>query len=253
MSDAASPVVDAPAASSSPAPSDEFVVGDFTGRKKRKPKKADDAAAATAPAAEATAAASGEAAASSSTAVTAAPTPAVPQEVGVLAAGETVDRDYNYTEMLERVFSLLREKNPNLAVRKRHVMPPPQLVRVGTRKTMWANFAQICQLMHRQPEHAQSFFLAEMGTEGSIDGSMRLVIKGRYQPKQVESLLKKYIVEYVTCLMCRNPETTLTRDSVTRLYFIQCESCGSRRSVAPIKTGFHATNRTDRRKVKAAV
>lgn len=38
-----------------------------------------------------------------------------------------------------------------------------------------------------------SFFLAEMGTEGSIDGNMRLVIKGRYQPKQVESLLKKYI------------------------------------------------------------
>ena len=60
------------------------------------------------------------------------------------------------------------------------------------------------------------------------------------------------------CLFClllrsgRNPETSLTRDSVTRLYFIQCESCGSRRSVAPIKTGFHATNRTDRRKVKAA-
>lgn len=149
--------------------------------------------------------------------------------------------------------------------------------------------------MHRQPEHVQSFFLAEMGTDGSIDGNIRLVIKGRFQPKQVESLLKKYIVEYVTChsqstskhactpdraqrrpfllaadlplfvclfplplslspsrrSVCRNPETTLTRDSVTRLYFIQCESCGSRRSVAPIKTGFHATNRVDRRKVKA--
>lgn len=153
-------------------------------------------------------------------------------------------------QMLERVFSLLREKNPNLAVRKRHVMPPPQLVRVGTRKTMWANFNQICQLMHRQPEHMMSFLLAELGTDGSIDGNQRLVIKGRYQPKQVESLLKKYIVEYVTCHMCRNPETTLTRDSVTRLYFIQCESCGSRRSVAPIKTGFHAVNRTDRRKTK---
>lgn len=61
------------------------------------------------------------------------------------------------------------------------------------------------------------------------------------------------LVEYVSCNMCRNPETSLTRDSVTRLYFIQCESCGSRRSVAPIKTGFHATMRTDRRKVKAAV
>jgi translation initiation factor 2 subunit 2 len=47
---------------------------------------------------------------------------------------------------MERIFTLLREKNPNLAVRKRHVMPPPQLVRVGTRKTMWANFAPIFQL-----------------------------------------------------------------------------------------------------------
>jgi translation initiation factor 2 subunit 2 len=169
-----------------------------------------------------------------------------PQEVGVLAAGEE-ERDYTYMELLERVFALLRDKNPNLTVRKRHVMPPPQLVRVGTRRTMWANFAQICQLMHRSIEHVMSFLLAELGTEGSIDGNQRLIIKDRFQPKQIESLLKKYIIEYVTCHMCRNPETTLTRDSLTRLYFIQCEFCQSTRSVAPIKSGFHATMRTDRR------
>jgi len=163
---------------------------------------------------------------------------------------EGSDRDYNYTELLERIFTLLREKNPSLSVKKKYIMPPPQLVRVGTRKTMWANFAPICQLMHRQPEHVLSFLLAELGTEGSIDGNQRCVMKGRYVPKQIESILKKYILEYVTCHMCRNPETSLTRDSVTRLYFIQCESCGSRRSVAPIKSGFHATMRTDRRKVK---
>jgi len=183
----------------------------------------------------------------------------VPGGVGGIGVGgdrdgalpwEGSDRDYNYTELLERIFTLLREKNPSLSVKKRHVMPPPQLVRVGTRKTMWANFAPICQLMHRQPEHVLSFLLAELGTEGSIDGNQRCVMKGRYVPKQIESILKKYILEYVTCHMCRNPETSLTRDSVTRLYFIQCESCGSRRSVAPIKSGFHATMRTDRRKTK---
>lgn len=169
--------------------------------------------------------------------------------VGVLPSSiQNPERDYNYTELLERVFSLLHEKNPALSTRKRYSMPPPQLVRVGTRKTMWTNFAQICALMHRQPEHVMSFLLAELGTDGSIDGNQRLVIKGRYQPKQAESLLKKYIVEYVTCNMCRNPETSLTRDSVTRLFFLQCESCGSRRSVAPIKSGFHATMRQERRK-----
>jgi len=163
------------------------------------------------------------------------------------------DRDYSYTEMLERVVDLLRERNPGIATKKRHVMPPPQLIRVGTRKTMWANFNPIALCMHRQNEHLMSFVLAELGTEGSIDGNLRLVVKGRYVPKQLESLLKKYIMEYVTCHMCRSPETTLTRDSVTRLFFLQCETCGSRRSVAPIKSGFHATSRTDRRAAKQAV
>ena len=48
--------------------------------------------------------------------------------------------------MLDRVFSLLRAKNPNYDVRQRHVMPPPQLVRVGAKKTMWANFSQMSAL-----------------------------------------------------------------------------------------------------------
>lgn len=162
------------------------------------------------------------------------------------ADGIPID-DYNYTELLERVYSLLQELNPNLTTRKRHVMPPPQLARIGTRKTMWSNFAAAAQVMRRQLEHLMAFVLAELGTEGSIDGSNRLVIKGRYQSKQIESLLKKYIVEYVSCGMCKNPDTILSRDSITRLYFLQCESCGSRRSVAQVKTGFHATTRAERR------
>ena len=47
--------------------------------------------------------------------------------------------------------------------------------------------------MHRNSDHVMTFLLAELGTEGSIDGNGRLVIKGRFLPKQIESLLKKYI------------------------------------------------------------
>lgn len=42
-------------------------------------------------------------------------------------------------------------------------------------------------------------------------------------PKYIESLLRKYIVEYVTCQMCRSPNTTLTRDPVSRLFFVHCQ------------------------------
>ncbi|CAE6483893.1 hypothetical protein FS749_006847 [Ceratobasidium sp. UAMH 11750] len=92
--------------------------------------------------------------------------------------------------------------------------------------------------MHRQPDHVIQFLFAELGTTGSVDGSQRLVIKGRFQPKQLENVLRRYIVEYVTCKTCKSPDTILTKEN--RIYFMSCESCGSRRSVSAIKAGFQA-------------
>lgn len=80
------------------------------------------------------------------------------------------------------------------------------------------------------------FLLAELGTSGSVDGNSQLIIKGRFQQKQIENVLRRYIKEYVTCHTCRSPDTILQKD--TRLFFLQCETCGSRCSVASIKSGF---------------
>ncbi|XP_025787536.1 eukaryotic translation initiation factor 2 subunit 2 isoform X3 [Puma concolor] len=131
------------------------------------------------------------------------------------------ERDYTYEELLNRVFNIMREKNPDMVAgeKRKFVMKPPQVVRVGTKKTSFVNFTDICKL-------------------GSIDGNNQLVIKGRFQQKQIENVLRRYIKEYVTCHTCRSPDTILQKD--TRLYFLQCETCHSRCSVASIKTGFQA-------------
>lgn len=160
--------------------------------------------------------------------------------------------EYTYPDLLDRVVDILTSNNPDLIEKKRRNMKPPQLTRVGTKKTLWVNFQEICSMMQRQPEHVFQFFMAELGTEGSIDGSQRLVIRGKYVPKYIESLLRKYIVEYVTCQMCRSPNTELTKDSSTRLQFVNCKDCGSNRSVAAIRTGYHATSRADRRAARNA-
>jgi len=155
------------------------------------------------------------------------------------AAWSNSDRDYTYDELLELVFNIIKEKNPEIAgERKKLVMRPPQVLRVGTKKSSFANFIDICKSLHRQPKHVQAFLLAELGTSGSVDANNQLIIKGRFQQKQIESVLKKYIKEYVSCQTCRSPETILQKD--TRLFFLQCETCGSRRSVASIKSGFQA-------------
>ncbi|OBZ76295.1 putative eukaryotic translation initiation factor 2 subunit beta [Grifola frondosa] len=150
------------------------------------------------------------------------------------------DRDYTYPELLHRFYAQLHASNPALlnSAGKRYTIAPPQILREGNKKSIFANVSDICKRMHRPPEHVIQYMFAEMGTTGSVDGSGRLVIKGRFQQKQIEHVLRRYIVEYVTCKTCKSPDTLLTKEN--RIFFMSCESCGSRRSVATIKTGFQA-------------
>jgi translation initiation factor 2 subunit 2 len=160
--------------------------------------------------------------------------------------------DYTYEELLDRVVDILQTKNPSLVEKKKRNIKPPQLQLMSSKKTLWVNFQEICTMMQRSPEHVYAFFMAELGTEGSIDGNQRLIIRGKYVPKYIESLLRKYVVEYVTCEMCRSPNTDLKKDGASRLYFCHCRDCGSSRSVAPIRSGYHATSRADRRAARNA-
>ncbi|KAI5455047.1 translation initiation factor eIF-2 beta subunit [Naganishia albida] len=158
------------------------------------------------------------------------------------------DRDYTYPELLTRFYALLHSHNPELAGdKKKFTLVPPQVNREGTKKTVFANIADICRRMRRQPKHLIEFIYAELGTSGSVDGSNRLMIKGRYTQKNIENVLKKYIVEYVMCKTCKSSDTILEKEN--RLYFIICEACGSKRSVSAIKTGFQA--QIGRRKAQA--
>mmetsp|Transcript_28844 Transcript_28844/g.40456 ORF Transcript_28844/g.40456 Transcript_28844/m.40456 type:complete len:231 (-) Transcript_28844:88-780(-) len=159
--------------------------------------------------------------------------------------------EYTYDELLERIVNILQANNPDLIEKKRINVKPPQLTS-SSKKTTWVNFQETCTMMQRSPDHVFQFFMAELGTEGSIDGNQRLVIRGRYLPKYIESLLRKYVGGYVTCENCRGANTDLQKDSGSRLYFCHCRDCGSSRSVAPIKSGYHATSRADRRAARNA-
>lgn len=160
--------------------------------------------------------------------------------------------DLTYPLLLTRFFTLLRTQHPDLTGdgRRSYKIPPPQVLREGNKKTIFANISDICKRMKRQDEHVTQFLFAELGTSGSVDGSKRLVIRGKFQQKQLENVLRRYIrefpssypsttlsgtnrrtVEYVTCRTCKSPDTDLKKGE-NRLFFVTCNSCGSRRSVA---------------------
>lgn len=162
------------------------------------------------------------------------------------------DRDYTYAELINRAFQFLHGKNPALASggtqRKKVSLQLPQVAREGTKKTVFLNFGSICKSIHRQQDHLLAYMSAELGTTGNIQIGGGLVMKGRFGAEGIANVLKRYMLEYVICTSCRSPDTVLMRDANTRLYFVSCESCGAKRSVAPIRQGFMA--QVERRKKK---
>ena len=180
-------------------------------------------------------------------------------------------RDYHYEELLGRVFGILRENNPELAGEKhKTILKPPQVLREGTKKTVFVNFPDLCKAMHRSPEHVIAYLLTELGTSGNLDGQARLIVKGRFLPKVFEGILRRYINDYVICNMCKSADTLLHKEN--RLYILRCQAvrgpahqpcrapcraltrerpspaqCGASRSVSAIKSGFVA--RVGRRKI----
>lgn len=74
--------------------------------------------------------------------------------------------DYTYEQLLDLVFDIMRERNPDMVAgeKKKFVMKPPQVARAGSKKTAFTNFIEICRLLRRDSKHVLTFLLAELGT-----------------------------------------------------------------------------------------
>lgn len=94
-----------------------------------------------------------------------------------------------YPLLVSRFFTLVQSHHPDLLASgtKAYKIPPPQCLREGNRRTVFANIAEICARMKRSDEHVTQFLFAELGTSGSVDGSKRLVIKGRYVKPRIST------------------------------------------------------------------
>jgi len=163
--------------------------------------------------------------------------------------------EFAYSLLLDRAFYLLRLRkngnNINNSNESNKELTSPDIAlavaRIGTTRTVWINFYLSCQAVNRKEDHVQSYLLSEFVTSGSIDKKNRLVLKGRFSVRQIESVWKKYLVEYVRCNHCHSFRTNINRENDLHISFIECENCHSKRQLIPIASPFRATSRRDRR------
>lgn len=168
---------------------------------------------------------------------------------------DTEEPDYSYIFLLQRLKDQQRKSGQdelvNASVEEKGKLLIPRLIvgRYGSKKTSWSNFTVICEKMQRRGEIVKKFFEFELGCICALAGNgQSLILSGIIKVDILDRLLKKFVRDFVNCHSCKRPQTNLTKDKVTRLFFIICRECGSQSSAPCLKSLFRAKTRADRKK-----
>jgi translation initiation factor 2 subunit 2 len=153
----------------------------------------------------------------------------------------TLDKELNkYRNLLDRLFKMLNKNNIGLVIKDKIVIQTPKIAREGTKKTIFLNFEETCIKLHRESDHVVAYISTELGTTVSIQEGGRLVLRGRFNQKGIENILRNYINEYVLCGSCKSVDTYFKKSELNKLFFLKCEVCKASRFINPIKAGFVA-------------
>lgn len=142
--------------------------------------------------------------------------------------------DHTYMELLDRAYAQARAEGRQSAAttsQTKHSVPLPHISRMG-RRTLWTNFAHTCRAVWRTPEEVLPFVLAELSTQCTLDSQANMVIRGRFLPSHLQTVLANYLKRNVVCPSCSSLQTDVVRDSTVRLQFLVCRVCTVRSPLA---------------------
>lgn len=168
---------------------------------------------------------------------------------------------HDYEFLLDRLYERHNEVNrmseDDRYRRSLFQIPKPNIYKEGSKKTMFSNFSSIVHAINRTRDHLQLYYTIELSTECSIAPSpedpsaYRMIIKGKFRTEQIESLLNRYLSEYVESpAIPGSYDTKLVRDVSTKLMYVECNKTGSRKFAAPLKHTVNTVTKSDRMKAK---
>jgi translation initiation factor 2 beta subunit (eIF-2beta)/eIF-5 len=111
----------------------------------------------------------------------------------------------------------------------RYRMPPIMTKREGkgAGKTVICNIADVAKHLQRSAEEIMHYFSFELGARGTFNKERNEgFINGPHSTHSLQTLLSKYIDEFVICVGCGLPETIYITDK--RNLYQDCASCGMR-------------------------
>ena len=139
--------------------------------------------------------------------------------------------------MLARIFKILTKNNPYSKETNKLQLRPIQFDKIGKKKFRWSNFREFAKSLNRRADHMAQYVGAGLGIEPILQEEALLMEGRRFDKESLQSITKKYILEYIKCPYCSSTNTQFFKDSSIRQYILKCEACQSSKTMIAIKGG----------------
>ncbi|KAI9803282.1 MAG: hypothetical protein M1825_002073 [Sarcosagium campestre] len=97
-------------------------------------------------------------------------------------------------------------------------------------KTVIVNLSSVSQSLSRPPAHVIKYFGFELGAQTNTNPSDdRWIINGAHEASKLQDYLDGFILKFVLCKKCKNPETDVKIKDGRIL--LDCKACGQRSEV----------------------
>lgn len=138
--------------------------------------------------------------------------------------GESGNMTFNYDDLLKRAC----EQLPEVQAKQERLELPRIFIQTVGMRTIISNFKEIADALDRDPQHLIKFLTREMATAATFHEA-RAIFQGKFRSDSFERLLQRYLEGYVTCPVCKRPDTRLVKEK--RLSFLVCNACGAKSSI----------------------
>lgn len=125
--------------------------------------------------------------------------------------------DEEYLRLLDNIYSYKKKTEANR-------FDPPAVKVENTSQKTFVYLNDFASYIKRPVNHIFKFLLHEFLTSGSVEKD-RVMLTGRFSPKQVQDKLKLYLQKYVYCKVCSSPDTEMIKQG--KIYVIRCLACGA--------------------------
>jgi translation initiation factor 2 subunit 2 len=132
--------------------------------------------------------------------------------------------DFRYDDLLKRA----TDQMPEVSAKKERLELPRLFITTVGMRTIISNFNEVADVLDRDPLHILKFLTREMATAATFHDS-RAIFQGKFQRESFERLLIRYMEAFVTCPVCKRPDTKILKEK--RLSFLVCNACGAKSAI----------------------